>query len=214
MLVEKGHHTHGDIGAGIHPGLPALSRRLLCCPLFPDTVFLSQNSQGFLIKLLSGNIFGSWPTSAILHGKKWLKYQGTQHSASEVAGDCQNTVRQEGKMKNASGGCGCSGLQVGAMVVIISSLHLVVCLSATLPCPACWWEQLSFCSPATNNSETTKITDLAVMEGPSNALAAPQHLSAPIRSATRASWRLCCSQPRSPLGHATLQFKSRLSMGL
>lgn len=70
---------------------------ILCCPLFLHTVFLSQKPWGFLTKLLSGNIFSSQLNSAILHGRRWLKYQGTPQSAAERAGDCQNAVRQEGK---------------------------------------------------------------------------------------------------------------------
>ena len=173
-LVAKGHHTHGDVGAGIHPGHPAVTRRVLCCPLFLHIVFLSQKTWGFLTKLLSGvtqSYFGSQPNSAILCGQRWLKHQGTPHGAAEGAGDCQNAVREEGKTKNTSGERGCralqagSGLQVGAVAVVIFSLHLVVCLSATPTCPAHWREQLGFCSPATDSSETTKITDAAVMEG-------------------------------------------------
>lgn len=186
-------------GAGIHPGHPPLTRRALCCPLFLLIVFQSQKPWGFLTKLLSGNIFGTQLNSDILHGKRRPKHQGTPRGATEVAGGCQNSVRQEGKTKNACGEHGCqafqagSGLQVGAVAVLIFSLHLVVSLSATPTCPARWWEQLSFCSPATNNSETTEITGPAVMEGPWNILAAP------IRSPLGAPQRLCCSQPILPL---------------
>jgi len=132
-LVEKGHHTHGDVGPGIHPGHSALTRRVLCCPFFPDTLFLSKTMWEFLTKSLSGNIFGSQPNSAILHGKRWLKSQGTLHGAPAGAGDCQNAIRQEGKPRNTSGERGCwglqagSGLEVGATAVVIFSLHLVVC---------------------------------------------------------------------------------------
>lgn len=172
-------------------------------PPFPKYSVSKPKTTGFQTKLLSRNIFGSQPNSAILHGKRWLKYQGTQHGAAEVAGDCQNAIRQDGKTKNASGDHGCwaiqagSGLQVGAVAVVIFSLHLVVCLSATPTCPAHWWEQLGFSSVATDDSETTQITDLAVMQGPSNALVASWHLAAPIHSPPRASRRLHCSQPRS-----------------
>lgn len=91
---------------------------------------------------VSGNTFKSQLNSAILHHKKWLKYQGTPHGAAEIAGACQDAVREEGKTKNASGECGCwaaqagSGLQAGAVVMVICNFDLVLCLSAAPTCPA------------------------------------------------------------------------------
>lgn len=125
MLVEKRHHSHGNVLAGIHPGHLVVTVRVLCCLLLLHTVFLSQKPWGFLTELFSRKIFGSQLNLAVLCGKSWPKYQGhrVSHSATEVAGDCQ--APQAG-----------AGLQPGAMAVVIFSLDLVVCLCATPTCPA------------------------------------------------------------------------------
>lgn len=91
---------------------------------------------------VSGNSFESQLNSAIVHHEKWLKYQGTPHGAAEIVGASQDTVRGEGKIKNASGECGCwaaqegSSLQAGAVVVVICNFDLVLCLSETPSCSA------------------------------------------------------------------------------
>lgn len=145
------------IEPGIHLGHPALSRRGL-----------------LLTKLLSGTIFRSQKILPFLTAKV-AKMPGTV----EGAGDCQNAAREGTKTKNASGKCPCQTFQVGAvlqagvMVVVIFSLHLVVFSPVMLTCFVRWWEQLSLCSPSNNSSEKAKIPDLALIEGPSNALAAP-----------------------------------------
>lgn len=151
MLVEKGYHTHGD--AGIDPDHPAVTRRVPCSPLLLCTVFLSPNPWGFVAMLVEIPLSLSYTLP--LHHKKWLKYQGTPHGATETTGACQDGVREEGKTKKASGECGCwaaqagPGSQAGALVMVICNSDPVLCLSAAPGCPAHGWEQLGFCTPAT-----------------------------------------------------------------
>lgn len=71
MLVEKGHHTPGDAGAGIDPDHPAVTRRVLCSLLFLHTVFLSPNPWGFLIMLVEIPLSLSWTLPLFITRIAW-----------------------------------------------------------------------------------------------------------------------------------------------
>lgn len=142
---------------------------------------------------ISGNTFESQLNSAILHHKKWLKYQRTPHSAAETAGACQDAAREEGKPKNVSGECGCwaaqagSGLQAGASGDGYLQLWcgFVLICNSSLPCPrvGAAWLLLSSHQQVRNHQNHSPGCE----EGAENTLTALWCPAAPI-----------CSPPRAP----------------